>query len=110
MVLEPPHTLNGTHIDPSLPPRWRQMKYVQNALSLSSYVVDPLNLSGMRVGRIPVRQLISSFNYNANFLDRQGIFWDTHGHHLGIQTRVREKTSLLLAIPNLPLAMILLVG
>ncbi|KAF8974242.1 carbohydrate esterase family 9 protein [Flammula alnicola] len=27
MVLEPPHTLNGTHVDPSLPPRWRQMKH-----------------------------------------------------------------------------------
>ncbi|KAF9523733.1 carbohydrate esterase family 9 protein [Crepidotus variabilis] len=27
MVLEPPHNLNGTHIDPSLPPRWRQMKH-----------------------------------------------------------------------------------
>ncbi len=26
MVIEPPHTLNGTHVDPSLPPRWRQMK------------------------------------------------------------------------------------
>jgi len=26
MVLEPPHTLNGTELDPSLPPRWRQMK------------------------------------------------------------------------------------
>lgn len=28
MVLEPPYTLNGTHVDLSLPPRWRQMKYV----------------------------------------------------------------------------------
>ncbi|KAF8973204.1 carbohydrate esterase family 9 protein [Flammula alnicola] len=27
MVLEPPHTLNGSDIDPSLPPRWRQMKH-----------------------------------------------------------------------------------
>jgi hypothetical protein len=26
MVLEPPHNLNGTVLDPSLPPRWRQMK------------------------------------------------------------------------------------
>ena len=26
MVLEPPYSLNGTHVDPSLPPRWRQMK------------------------------------------------------------------------------------
>ena len=30
MVLEPPYTLNGTHVDPSIPPRWRQMKYVSN--------------------------------------------------------------------------------
>lgn len=28
MVLEPPHGLNGSEIDPSLPPRWRQMKLV----------------------------------------------------------------------------------
>ncbi|KAF8161153.1 carbohydrate esterase family 9 protein [Crassisporium funariophilum] len=27
MVLEPPHSMNGTHVDPSLPPRWRQMKH-----------------------------------------------------------------------------------
>ncbi|KAJ3568395.1 hypothetical protein NP233_g5740 [Leucocoprinus birnbaumii] len=27
MLLEPPFTLNGTHVDPSLPPRWRQMKH-----------------------------------------------------------------------------------
>ncbi|KIM40067.1 hypothetical protein M413DRAFT_446222 [Hebeloma cylindrosporum] len=27
MVLEPPHTLNGTQVDLSLPPRWRQMKH-----------------------------------------------------------------------------------
>ena len=26
MVLEPPHSLNGSALDPSLPPRWRQMK------------------------------------------------------------------------------------
>jgi len=65
----------------------------------------------MRVGRIPVRQLISSFNYNANFFDRQGIFWDTHGHHLGIQTRVREKPIIAIGNTNpFPLAMILLVG
>jgi hypothetical protein len=28
MLLEPPYTLNSTYVDPSLPPRWRQMKYV----------------------------------------------------------------------------------
>ncbi|KAF9474768.1 carbohydrate esterase family 9 protein [Pholiota conissans] len=27
MVIEPPYTLNGTFVDPSLPPRWRQMKH-----------------------------------------------------------------------------------
>lgn len=27
MVLEPPHGLNGSVLDPSQPPRWRQMKY-----------------------------------------------------------------------------------
>lgn len=27
MLLEPPYTLNGTHVDPTLPPRWRQMKH-----------------------------------------------------------------------------------
>ncbi|KZP34599.1 composite domain of metallo-dependent hydrolase [Athelia psychrophila] len=27
MLLEPPYTLNGTDVDPDLPPRWRQMKY-----------------------------------------------------------------------------------
>ncbi|EKM81020.1 hypothetical protein AGABI1DRAFT_105866 [Agaricus bisporus var. burnettii JB137-S8] len=27
MLLEPPYTINGTHVDPSLPPRWRQMKH-----------------------------------------------------------------------------------
>lgn len=27
MLLEPPYALNGTHVDPSLPPRWRQMKH-----------------------------------------------------------------------------------
>ncbi|TFK44767.1 carbohydrate esterase family 9 protein [Crucibulum laeve] len=27
MLLEPPYSLNGTHVDPSLPPRWRQMKH-----------------------------------------------------------------------------------
>ncbi|PPQ65659.1 hypothetical protein CVT26_000291 [Gymnopilus dilepis] len=27
MVLEPPFELNGTIVDPSLPPRWRQMKH-----------------------------------------------------------------------------------
>jgi len=26
MVLEPPHSLNGSTLDQSLPPRWRQMK------------------------------------------------------------------------------------
>lgn len=26
MVIEPPYTLNGTDVDPSLPPRWRYMK------------------------------------------------------------------------------------
>jgi hypothetical protein len=26
MLLEPPFSLNGTHVDPNLPPRWRQMK------------------------------------------------------------------------------------
>ncbi|KAF8584419.1 carbohydrate esterase family 9 protein [Ramaria rubella] len=26
-VIEPPHTLNGTDVDPSLPPRWRHMKH-----------------------------------------------------------------------------------
>ena len=26
MVLEPPHSLNGSALDPALPPRWRQMK------------------------------------------------------------------------------------
>ncbi|KAL1759392.1 hypothetical protein FB107DRAFT_205135 [Schizophyllum commune] len=26
MLLEPPFTLNGTDVDPNLPPRWRQMK------------------------------------------------------------------------------------
>ncbi|KAF9241521.1 hypothetical protein BU15DRAFT_87115 [Melanogaster broomeanus] len=25
MLLEPPYTINGTQVDPSLPPRWRQM-------------------------------------------------------------------------------------
>lgn len=33
MVLEPLYTLNGTHVDSSLPPRWRQMKYVSHFLS-----------------------------------------------------------------------------
>jgi hypothetical protein len=28
MLLEPPYTINGTHVDPTLPPRWRQMKCV----------------------------------------------------------------------------------
>ncbi len=28
MILEPPHGLNGSEIDPTLPPRWRQMKLV----------------------------------------------------------------------------------
>ncbi|KAF8664372.1 hypothetical protein AX16_000743 [Volvariella volvacea WC 439] len=27
MLLEPPYTLNGTYVDPSFPPRWRQMKH-----------------------------------------------------------------------------------
>ncbi|KAF7428612.1 hypothetical protein PC9H_007839 [Pleurotus ostreatus] len=27
MLLEPPFTLNGTEFDPSVPPRWRQMKH-----------------------------------------------------------------------------------
>ncbi|KAF9052269.1 hypothetical protein BDZ89DRAFT_1056627 [Hymenopellis radicata] len=27
MLLEPPFSLNGTDVDPSLPPRWRQMKH-----------------------------------------------------------------------------------
>ncbi|KAG0707315.1 composite domain of metallo-dependent hydrolase [Suillus ampliporus] len=27
MLLEPPYTLNGTYVDPTLPPRWRQMKH-----------------------------------------------------------------------------------
>ncbi|KAH7888764.1 composite domain of metallo-dependent hydrolase [Phlebopus sp. FC_14] len=27
MLLEPPYTINGTHVHPSLPPRWRQMKH-----------------------------------------------------------------------------------
>ncbi|KAJ8582701.1 composite domain of metallo-dependent hydrolase [Rhizopogon salebrosus TDB-379] len=27
MLLEPPYTINGTHVDPTLPPRWRQMKH-----------------------------------------------------------------------------------
>ncbi|KIJ61332.1 hypothetical protein HYDPIDRAFT_96756, partial [Hydnomerulius pinastri MD-312] len=27
MLLEAPYTINGTHVDPSLPPRWRQMKH-----------------------------------------------------------------------------------
>ncbi|KAK0494473.1 carbohydrate esterase family 9 protein [Armillaria luteobubalina] len=27
MLLEPPFLLNGSYVDPSLPPRWRQMKY-----------------------------------------------------------------------------------
>lgn len=26
MLLEPPYTINGTRVDPFLPPRWRQMK------------------------------------------------------------------------------------
>jgi len=28
MLLEPPYTLNGSHFDHSLTPRWRHMKYV----------------------------------------------------------------------------------
>jgi hypothetical protein len=28
MIVEPPHDLNGTDVDPSLPFRWRHMKYV----------------------------------------------------------------------------------
>jgi imidazolonepropionase-like amidohydrolase len=27
MLLEPPHTINGSHVDPSAPPRWRHMKH-----------------------------------------------------------------------------------
>ncbi|KAF7969725.1 hypothetical protein HWV62_26136 [Athelia sp. TMB] len=27
MLLEPPHSLNGSDVDPAIPPRWRQMKY-----------------------------------------------------------------------------------
>lgn len=27
MLLEPPYTINDTRVDPSLPPRWRQMKH-----------------------------------------------------------------------------------
>lgn len=26
LLLEPPYSLNGSYVDPSLPPRWRQMK------------------------------------------------------------------------------------
>lgn len=26
MLLEPPYTINDTRVDPTLPPRWRQMK------------------------------------------------------------------------------------
>ena len=28
MLLEPPHSLNGSDVDPAIPPRWRQMKHV----------------------------------------------------------------------------------
>ncbi|KAF9462479.1 carbohydrate esterase family 9 protein [Collybia nuda] len=27
MLLEPPYSLNGSYVDPALPPRWRQMKH-----------------------------------------------------------------------------------
>jgi hypothetical protein len=30
MLLEPPYTLNGSHFDHSLTPRWRHMKYVDS--------------------------------------------------------------------------------
>lgn len=37
-VLEPPHTLNGTRVDPSLPPRWRHMKFVPSRSLLIYYL------------------------------------------------------------------------
>ncbi|KAJ7054365.1 carbohydrate esterase family 9 protein [Mycena amicta] len=33
MLLEPPFTINGTHVDPFARPRWRQMKYVGRVYS-----------------------------------------------------------------------------
>lgn len=34
-VLEAPYSLlNGTHVDPSIPPRWRHMKYVRPRLPI----------------------------------------------------------------------------
>jgi hypothetical protein len=32
MLLEPPFFLNGSDVDPALPPRWRQMKYVHSSV------------------------------------------------------------------------------
>ena len=54
MLLEPPHSIvNGTHVDPSLPPRWRQMKFVLNhpPLGYSHLTI----LLDMLVEKIPVR-------------------------------------------------------
>jgi len=34
MLLEPPFFLNGSDVDPALPPRWRQMKCVSFGIVL----------------------------------------------------------------------------
>jgi hypothetical protein len=40
MVLEPPHGLNGSVLDPSHSPRWRQMKYaIPTTMSAQTYCV-----------------------------------------------------------------------
>lgn len=42
MLLEPPYTLNGSHFDHSLTPRWRHMKYVVLLSRPLSYLIHPL--------------------------------------------------------------------
>jgi hypothetical protein len=58
MVIEPPYTLNGTYVDPSLPPRWRQMKCAVITLFEEEVETDSfLVFLDMLVVKIPVRIL-----------------------------------------------------
>lgn len=48
MLLEAPYPLNGSDVDPSLPPRWRQMKCASFPLNA---VHSDLYITGTRVVR-----------------------------------------------------------
>ncbi len=59
MLLEPPHSIiNGSNVDPSLPPRWRQMKYV----TVSKFFELVVIVSRHACGEYPSQSILMSAN------------------------------------------------